>query len=391
MGIEKLVEQFSGDKAVIVHLNDVFSLPRYLMGMENLLMSIATQPELVQALVDLSVDVNLKMAREVAARGVKIVYTGDDYAYTRGPLMSPRHFRKLFYPGLKRVMGGFKELGLMVIKHTDGNLWPIIDMIIDSGIDCLDPIDPIAGMDIAEVKAKYGHRVAIKGNVDCAETLTFGTTEEVVEETKEAMRKGMPGGGFILSSGNSIHSCRQARELPGHAGNLEEISRLPDVSLDPGLTVFREPVGRFGCRTRGGLWTTGAIGTGEAHVEFEDTPDHGPAGGGSDRIAERAATARCAGESLDLAARSPAAVWTRCTGAMFEKEVEMDYLMGIDLGSTSLKAVIYDLDGNVAASGSQPTERYNPYPDHPEWTVWQPEQIWGGTAEAIKEAVSPTG
>jgi len=65
--------------------------------------------------------------------------------------------------------------------------------------------------------------------------------------------------------------------------------------------------------------------------------------------------------------------------------------MGIDLGSTSLKAVIYDLEGNVAASGSRPTERYNPYPDHPEWTVWQPEQIWGGTAEAVKEAVSQLG
>ncbi len=206
VGIEKLVEQFAGDKAVIVHLNDVFSLPRYLMGMENLLMSIVTQPELIQALVDLSVDVNLKMAKEVAARGVRIVYTGDDYAYTKGPLMSPSHFRELFYPGLKRVLGGFKELGLMIIKHTDGNLWPILDMVIESGIDCLDPIDPIAGMDIAEVKAKYGNRVAVKGNVDCADTLTFGTTAQVIEETKEAMRKGMPGGGLILSSGNSIHS-----------------------------------------------------------------------------------------------------------------------------------------------------------------------------------------
>jgi xylulokinase len=62
--------------------------------------------------------------------------------------------------------------------------------------------------------------------------------------------------------------------------------------------------------------------------------------------------------------------------------------MGIDLGSTSLKAVIYDLAGNPIASSSRPTERYNPYPEHPEWTVWQPEQIWGGTAAAIKEAVS---
>lgn len=66
----------------------------------------------------------------------------------------------------------------------------------------------------------------------------------------------------------------------------------------------------------------------------------------------------------------------------------MDYLAGIDLGSTSLKCVIYDLSGNVVASGTRPTQQYHPYPDHPEWTVWQPEQIWGGTAAAIKEAVA---
>jgi uroporphyrinogen decarboxylase len=143
-----------GDKAVIIHLNDVFSLPRYLLGMENVLMSLATQPELIQALVNLSVDINLKIAKEVAARGVIIVYAGDDCAYTRGPLMSPKHSRGLSYPGLKLVTGGLKELSLMIIKHTNGNLWPILDMIIDSGIDCLDPIDPIAGMDVAEVKAK---------------------------------------------------------------------------------------------------------------------------------------------------------------------------------------------------------------------------------------------
>lgn len=65
----------------------------------------------------------------------------------------------------------------------------------------------------------------------------------------------------------------------------------------------------------------------------------------------------------------------------------MDYLVGIDLGSTSLKAVVYDADGKVMASASRPTERFNPSAEHPEWTVWEPEQIWGGTAAALREAV----
>jgi len=204
--IEQALATYGDTHAVIVHLNDVFSLPRYLMGMESLLMAIVAEPELVQALVDMSVDLNLKMAREIVDRGAQFVYTGDDIASNTGPLMSPRHFRKLFYPGLCRVMGGYKELGLNVIKHTDGNLWPIIDMIVDSGIDCLDPIDPQAGMDIAEVKAKYGARIALKGNVDCAHLMTFGTPEETAEATRVALAQGMPGGGFICSSSNSIHS-----------------------------------------------------------------------------------------------------------------------------------------------------------------------------------------
>ncbi len=65
----------------------------------------------------------------------------------------------------------------------------------------------------------------------------------------------------------------------------------------------------------------------------------------------------------------------------------MDYLMAIDLGSTSLKAVIYDLDGNTIASASRPTEKVVP-PDNPKWVIWEPDAIWGGAAAAAKEAVS---
>jgi uroporphyrinogen decarboxylase len=223
--VESAVQTYKGQKAVIVHLNDIFSLPRYLMGMQNLLMAIAIEPELVKGLVEMSVKINLELAKEVAARGAKIVYTGDDYAYNKGPLMSPKHFREFFFPGLCRVMQGFKELGLYVIKHTDGNLWPILDMIIDSGIDCLDPIDPQAGMDLGEVKAKYGHRVALKGNVDCAQLMTFGTPEEVFESTKATLRAGMPGGGFILSSSNSIHSAVKPENYAAMLQALREYGR----------------------------------------------------------------------------------------------------------------------------------------------------------------------
>jgi len=205
--IRRLVKHYKGDLAIGVHLNDVMSIPRGLMGFEGLMMAIATEPDLVRGVVDLSVDVNLAMAREVARCGADFVFTGDDFASTFGPFMSPESFRELFHPGLKRAIGGFKALGLPVIKHTDGNIKPILDMILDAGPDCLDPIDPMGGMDIGEMKRLYGDRIALKGNVDCAETLTFGSEREVVEETKAVIAAGGEGGGLICSSSNSIHSA----------------------------------------------------------------------------------------------------------------------------------------------------------------------------------------
>lgn len=202
----RVIKKHKGKKAIILHLNDALSIPRNLLGYERLFMNIASNPNLVKKLVNLSVDYNLELAREAVRKGLKIVFTGDDYAYNKGLLISPKSFYDIFYPGFCRVMSGYKELGLYVIKHTDGNIWPIIDKIVDSDIDCLDPIDPTAGMDIPSVKSKYGDRIAIKGNVDCANTLSFGTKADVIKETKDCLKYGAPGWGYILSSSNTIHS-----------------------------------------------------------------------------------------------------------------------------------------------------------------------------------------
>ncbi|MBM3881591.1 MAG: hypothetical protein FJ387_18010 [Verrucomicrobia bacterium] len=204
--LEKLVGRYKGCLAIGVHLNDVLSIPRNLMGFENLMAAFGEAPELVRGLVNLSVGVNLELGKEAAQRGADFVFTGDDYAATERPFVSPRMFREFLAGPLKRVMTGYKELGLLVIKHTDGNIMPLLDMIVEAGMDGLDPIDPLAGLDLGVLKQRLGHRLAFKGNVDCAHTLTNGTEREVVAETLEVIRHAAEGGGVIVSSSNSIHS-----------------------------------------------------------------------------------------------------------------------------------------------------------------------------------------
>ncbi len=225
--IERMAEKHKQKKAIIVRLNDVFSIPRNLLGYEDLFINIASNPDLVKGLIDMSVEYNTTLAKEVVKRGVKIVFTGDDYAYDKGLLISPKSFNELFYPGFRKVIKNFKDLGLIVIKHTDGDIWQILDQLVDSGIDCIDPIDPSGGMDIVTVKKKYGDRVAIKGNVDCAHTLSFGSIGEVIAETKKCIKDGGPGFGYILSSSNTIHSSVKPENYKAMLDTLKEYGSYP--------------------------------------------------------------------------------------------------------------------------------------------------------------------
>jgi uroporphyrinogen decarboxylase len=79
-----------------------------------------------------------------------------------------------------------------------------MDLLVDTGLDCLHPIDPLAGMSLAKVKAEYGNRICIMGNVNCAGNLVHGSRQDVIDEVKRCIDVAAPGEGYILSSSNSI-------------------------------------------------------------------------------------------------------------------------------------------------------------------------------------------
>jgi uroporphyrinogen decarboxylase len=204
--LKEMLEKYGKEKAVILHMNDIWSIPSRLMAYEDFLCNIMDEPEFIKALVKMTVDVQILMAQEVAKTGCKFIYTGDDVADSNGPTISPSTFEEIFYPELKRIIGAYKDLGFFVLKHCDGYLMPLLDFYLNAGIDLLDPIDPIAGMDLKHIKDTYGSRIAIKGNVNCATTLVFGTVDETVAETKYCLDVAKGTTGYVCSSSNPIHS-----------------------------------------------------------------------------------------------------------------------------------------------------------------------------------------
>ncbi len=128
-----------------------------------------------------------------------------DYCFNSGPFLSPRMFGEIITPYLTRLIAGQRELGYYVIKHTDGNIMPILDDLVSARPHALHSIDPQANVDIAEVKRLVGDRVALIGNVNCG-LLSTGTDEEVIESARYALRHGMPGGGYVFSTSNCIYT-----------------------------------------------------------------------------------------------------------------------------------------------------------------------------------------
>ena len=98
-----------------------------------------------------------------------------------------------------------KKHGAPFIKHTDGDIWSIMDDLVEIGCDAIDPLEPIARMDIGEAKRRYGDKLALVGNVDCGELLSRGTPGQVEDAAKEIITKAAVGGGHVLASCNSIH------------------------------------------------------------------------------------------------------------------------------------------------------------------------------------------
>ena len=204
--LKKYLKLFKGKRAVFIYVRDVWSLPRDLMGYMNLMVACKTQPELVTKIIQMGVRHNLAIVEQAVKLGADIVITGDDIADNRSTLISPAMWEDLFAPHFKQLIDRFHDLGIKHWKHSDGNLMPVIDSLINAGIDGIDPIDPLGGMKLEVIKMKYGHKVAIKGNVDCSTTLVHGTREKVINEVKACIRVAGPGGGYVCSSSNSIHS-----------------------------------------------------------------------------------------------------------------------------------------------------------------------------------------
>lgn len=188
----------------ILYTGGIFTAAWGLLGMENYCMDLVLNPELIKAVMEKCWQLQLDVIDEALTYGgIGAMWFADDLAYRTQLLIAPEYYRKYFIPSLAKAVEKCHAKGIPVIYHSDGLLDDLVPDFIEIGIDALHPIDPTA-MDIIEFKKQYGDRLCVMGNIDLVYTLPRGTTEEVEAEVKQKIKDLAPGGGYILTSANTV-------------------------------------------------------------------------------------------------------------------------------------------------------------------------------------------
>lgn len=123
----------------------------------------------------------------------------DDIAGNRGPVFSPKSFELIFLPAYRRMVREYKAAGASyVMFHSDGNIMPLLDMLVDAGIDAINPMERRAGMDTSAIRDRYP-RLVLTGGMCNTDTLVNGPVERIERETRELIDLGRDGGLVIGS------------------------------------------------------------------------------------------------------------------------------------------------------------------------------------------------
>ena len=198
----KIIRRLAGQKYMIApHADGTMSIPNG-QNMMDVAVRLAEQADEVHVERERDAVNTIEYAKKLVDAGADCFCMCADYCFNDGPFLSPSMFREFVTPYLAKVISAMREMGAYAVKHTDGNIMPILDQIVECRPHALHSIDPQAKVDLKEVKALVGDKVCLCGNVSCA-VLQSGTVDDVIRDSERALRDGMPGGGFVFCTSNT--------------------------------------------------------------------------------------------------------------------------------------------------------------------------------------------
>lgn len=205
--LETIREKSGDEYYLMMHGDPTWAIPDG-DTMMDFAVKMMEEPEKLNEASKWRLDRSIRFAQQLDQKGHLLdgFTLCSDYCFNTNPFFSPEQFDRLIAPYLKTVISEYHRMGYYAIKHTDGNIMPILKQIVECGPDAIHSLDPQAGVTIPEVRKIVGEHVALIGNVNCG-LLQTGTDEESDADVMRALREGMAAGkGYIFSTSNCVYT-----------------------------------------------------------------------------------------------------------------------------------------------------------------------------------------
>lgn len=203
--LEKIRELSGNEYFIMMHGDPTYAIP----DGENMLDFTAKMYEKPELLKDQSirrVEEFTSWSRTYEGSGLLDGFAlCSDYCFNINPFFGPDQFAEFITPYLKQILAIYRSMGYYSIKHTDGNIMPILEQMVDCNPDAIHSLDPQGGVDLNIVRKKVGDRVCLIGNVNSG-LLQTGSEQECIEDVKRSLEDGMKAPGYIFSTSNCVYT-----------------------------------------------------------------------------------------------------------------------------------------------------------------------------------------
>ncbi|MCC7191199.1 MAG: hypothetical protein IT444_00330 [Phycisphaeraceae bacterium] len=195
----------AAQRYLVFGVQEAFEITRKLMGDVGSLYAMADDPELIQDISRTFADLVIRDMERFLANGIEAdgLWIYGDMAYNHATICSPTMYRELIWPDHKRLADWAHAKGMKVLLHTDGDVRSFLDLYVEAGIDCLQPLEAKANMDLHSLVPSHGKRLAFFGNID-ARVLSTNDRAMIEAEVRDKLRAGMAGRCYAYHSDHSV-------------------------------------------------------------------------------------------------------------------------------------------------------------------------------------------
>jgi uroporphyrinogen decarboxylase len=179
------------------------TLYEFVIGLTDAMMMVMEDRDFLEEMLDVSANYSVRLVQAAVAEGIDVMYMADDYAWKQGLFVPPAIFKEMWLPRAQRILAPALSAGLPIIFHSDGKIDDTVEWLIDSGVNCINPMDPY-GIDYRAYKKRYGDRLCLWGNIDVEWPLVHGTPQDVAADVRAHAEVLMTGGRWVAGSSHSI-------------------------------------------------------------------------------------------------------------------------------------------------------------------------------------------